>query len=58
VRVVDHETTALEIEVPIPAVGVAPELNTLLGIAARSEAAAPVGSRPQRGQRPAAREAQ
>ena len=41
VRTVDQASGTTEIEVPIPAVGVAPELKRLLGIAARSEVAVP-----------------
>ncbi|HEY2161571.1 MAG TPA: GNAT family N-acetyltransferase [Solirubrobacteraceae bacterium] len=40
-RTVDQASGSTEIEVPIPAVGVAPELKRLLGIAARNEVAVP-----------------
>ncbi len=42
VRVIDRDNAAVEIEVAIPAVGVAPELKELLGISAREDVAIPV----------------
>jgi GNAT superfamily N-acetyltransferase len=42
VRIVDRETGTVEIEVPIPTVGVAPALRKLLQIAARHDVAVPL----------------
>lgn len=43
VRIVDRAKGTVEIELPIPAVGIAPELSKLLGIAATREVAVPLG---------------
>ena len=48
VRVVDHAAGTVEIEVPIPAAGVAPELGELLRIAAKHDNAAPGTPRDRR----------
>jgi hypothetical protein len=45
VRVVEREGGAVEIEVAIPAVGVAPELKELLRLAAEHDVAVPVTRR-------------
>jgi GNAT superfamily N-acetyltransferase len=45
VQVVDREASAVEIEVAIPAAGVAPELRELLRLAAEHEVAVPVTRR-------------
>jgi GNAT superfamily N-acetyltransferase len=42
VRIVDRETGTVEIETPIPAVGLAPALTKLLRIAARHDVAVPL----------------
>jgi len=42
-RIVDRAAGSVEIEVPIAAVGLAPELRTLLRIAARHDIAIPIG---------------
>lgn len=41
VRTVDQDRGVIEVEVKIPAVGLAPELKTLLGVAARGDLALP-----------------
>jgi len=45
VRIVDRETGTVEIEVPIPTVGLAPALKKLLEIAARNDVAVQVARR-------------
>jgi GNAT superfamily N-acetyltransferase len=64
VRIVDRETGRVEVEVPIPTIGVAPALRKLLQIAARTDGTAPLpgrerGStgRDRRRRRPVARHA-
>lgn len=44
VRTVDHETGTIEIEMPIPRIGVPPALKKLLQVSARRAAAAPSAS--------------
>lgn len=52
IRIVDQEAGTVEIEVPIPAIGVAPALRKLLRIAARNDVAVPpTGRRPGRRRR-------
>jgi hypothetical protein len=41
VRIVDREAGTVEIEVPIPAIGLAPALRKLLRIAAHNDVVAP-----------------
>ena len=48
VRVVDREAGTVEIEVPIPAAGVAPELSELLRLSAKHDVAAPHTARGRR----------
>jgi GNAT superfamily N-acetyltransferase len=45
VQVVDREAGTVEIEVPIPAAGIAPELSELLRLAAKHHVAVPVTAR-------------
>jgi GNAT superfamily N-acetyltransferase len=45
VQIVDRDAGAVEIEVPIPATGVAPELSELLRLAAQHDVAVPVTRR-------------
>ena len=46
VRIVDRNLGTVEIEMPIPAVGLSPALTKLLGITARSDVAVPPAGRP------------
>ena len=48
VRIVDQEAGTVEIEVPIPANGVAPELSDLLRLCAKHDVAAPHAARGRR----------
>jgi GNAT superfamily N-acetyltransferase len=55
VRIVDQEAGTVEIEVPIPAIGLAPALRKLLRVSARNDVAVPLAGRdaPRRlGRRP------
>jgi GNAT superfamily N-acetyltransferase len=45
VRIVDRDPGTVEIEMPIPAVGLSPALSKLLRIAARNDVAAPLANR-------------
>jgi GNAT superfamily N-acetyltransferase len=45
VRIVDRDAGTVEIEMPIPAVGLSPALSKLLRIAARNEVAVPLAAR-------------
>jgi GNAT superfamily N-acetyltransferase len=45
VRVVDHEAATIEIEMPLPTVGLSPTLRKLLRIAAHTDVAAPLADR-------------
>ncbi len=45
VRIVDRDSATVEIEMPIPAVGLSPALSKLLRIAARSDVAVPLAGR-------------
>jgi GNAT superfamily N-acetyltransferase len=47
VRIVDRETGRVEIEAPIPAIGLAPALRKLLRIAASNDVAVPPASTPR-----------
>jgi len=49
VRIVDHETGTVEIEMPIPAIGVPPALKKLLQVSARREVTVPIDNRHVRG---------
>ncbi len=45
VRIVDHESGTMEIEMPIPPIGVPPALKKLLQVCARHEATVPIDNR-------------
>ncbi len=51
VRIVDHETGTVEIEMPIPTIGVPPGLKKLLEVSARHEVIVPIDNRHLRGRR-------
>ena len=55
-RVVDREAGRVEIEVPIPEIGLAPALRKLLRIAAHADVAVPLSERRQVSRRPGAHE--
>jgi hypothetical protein len=46
VRIVDRDAGTVEIEMPIPAVGLPPTLSKLLRIAVRNDLAVPLAGRP------------
>jgi GNAT superfamily N-acetyltransferase len=45
VRIIDHELGTVEIEMPIPSVGLSPALRKLLRVAARNDVAVPLARR-------------
>ncbi|MGZ4186668.1 MAG: N-acetyltransferase family protein [Solirubrobacteraceae bacterium] len=45
VRIVDHDTGTIEIEMPIPTIGVPPALKKLLQVSARREVIVPIDNR-------------